>query len=258
MLLALDIGNTHITTGVYSDNKLLCVCRLASDKFRTEDQYAVEIRDILDINKININNINHAVIGSVVPSLTLILKRAIKKLTNITSLDISDIENPGINIKLKDPSLIGADLLAGCVAAVNLFSLPAIVFDLGTATTICVIDDNKNMLGGVITPGPLISLEALTSRSALLSSISLQAPEFTIGKTNEDCMRSGLVFGTACMIDGMCDRIEKEINNKCTIIATGGLSKDIIPHCKRNIILSDNLILEGLKILYKNSKETNL
>lgn len=258
MLLALDIGNTHITIGTYSDNKLLCVCRLSSDRFRTEDQYAVEIRDILDINGININNINHAVIGSVVPSLTLILKRSIKKLTNINPLDISSIQNPGINIKLKDPSLIGSDLLAGCVAAVNLFPLPAIIFDLGTATTICVVDSSKNMLGGVITPGPLISLEALTSRSALLSSISLQAPKFTIGKTNEDCMRSGLVFGTACMIDGMCDRIETEIKNKCTIIATGGLAKDIIPYCKRDIILSDNLILEGLKILYQNSKETNL
>lgn len=258
MLLTLDVGNTHIAMGIYQNTDLLFVARLASDRFRTEDQYAVELRDILDIHGIDLFSIRDAVICSVVPTLTTILKYAIKKLRNIDAIDISNIPNPGINILLKDPSSLGADLLAGCVAAVNLFTLPAIIFDLGTATTICVVDQNKNMLGGVIIPGPLISLEALTSRSALLSSISLEAPNSTIGKSTPDCMRSGLVFGTACMMDGMCDRIESELNQVCTIIATGGLAKDITAHCKRNILLSDNLVLEGSRILYQKLKDDNI
>lgn len=257
MLLILDVGNTHITVGLYNDDALVLVSRLASDRSRTEDQYAVELRDILDIHGFSLSDISDAVIGSVVPSLTFTLKRAIKQLTNIETIDIKNIPNPGINIKLKDPSSLGADLLAGCVAAANLFSLPAIVLDLGTATTICIVDKEKNMLGGIITPGPLISLEALVSRSALLPGISLDAPKLTVGRDTEECMRSGLVFGTACMLDGMCSRIEEELNTKCTIIATGGLSKDIVPHCKKDISVCDNLILEGSKILYKNFKEVN-
>ena len=143
--------------------------------------------------------------------------------------------------------------MAGAVAAIELFDCPCIIFDIGTATTISVLDADASMLGGVIIPGPGIALEALTARSALLSSVSLEAPKHVIGSNTADCMRSGSVYGTASMMDGMCDRIEEELGKKCSIVATGGLGKEIVPHCRRNIVYCDNLLLEGLRILYEKN-----
>ena len=239
MILALDIGNTNITMGVFDGRDLKFVSRLATDRQRTEDQYAVELRDIVDIYGVSIGEIEGSIISSVVPSLTSGIKRAGMK--------------TGLNIKLNDPSTLGADLVAGAVAAIELFDCPCIIFDIGTATTISVLDADASMLGGVIIPGPGIALEALTARSALLSSVSLEAPKHVIGSNTADCMRSGSVYGTASMMDGMCDRIEEELGKKCSIVATGGLGKEIVPHCRRNIVYCDNLLLEGLRLLYEKN-----
>lgn len=253
MILALDIGNTNITMGVFDGRNLKFVSRLATDRQRTEDQYAVELRDIVDIYGVSISEIEGSIISSVVPSLTSGIKRAVKRLTRTEPLCIGPGMKTGLNIKLNDPSTLGADLVGGAVAAIELFDCPCIIFDIGTATTISVLDADASMLGGVIIPGPGIALEALTARSALLSSVSLEAPKHVIGSNTADCMRSGSVYGTASMMDGMCDRIEEELGKKCSIVATGGLGKEIVPHCRRNIVYCDNLLLEGLRLLYEKN-----
>ena len=205
MILALDIGNTNITMGVFDGRNLKFVSRLATDRQRTEDQYAVELRDIVDIYGVSIGEIEGSIISSVVPSLTSGIKRAVKRLTRTEPLCIGPGMKTGLNIKLNDPSPLGA------------------------------------------------ALEALTARSALLSSVSLEAPKHVIGSNTADCMRSGSVYGTASMMDGMCDRIEEELGKKCSIVATGGLGKEIVPHCRRNIVYCDNLLLEGLRLLYEKN-----
>ena len=253
MILTLDIGNTNITIGVYNQKELQFVSRMASDRLRTEDQYAVELRDILDIYGISIADIEGAIVGSVVPVLTVAIKRAVKRLIHTEPLIVGPGVKTGLNILIDNPGTLGADFVAGCVAALEIFPCPCIIFDLGTATTIAVLDSHKNMLGGAIMPGVRISLDALTTRSALLSSIDLEAPPKAIGSNTADCMRSGSVFGTASMMDGMIERMEEELNMRCTVVATGGLARDVVPHCRREVILCDNLLLEGLRILYEKN-----
>ena len=257
MILALDIGNTNITLGVFDHDRLLFVSRLASDQKRMADQYAIEIRDILDINGTSVENITGSIISSVVPPITSYFVEGIKKLTGKEPLVVGPGIKTGINILIDNPATLGADFVAGAVAALEMYPCPSMIFDLGTATSVSVIDKDQNFLGGCIMPGVRISLEALSTKTAQLPHISLEAPPHIIGKNSIDSMRSGSVFGTAAMIDGMSDRIEAELHMGCTVICTGGLSKDIVPHCRHEVIYCDNLVLEGLRILYhKNSPKT--
>ena len=160
----------------------------------------------------------------------------------------------GLNIRIDNPAQLGADLVAGAVGAIAKFPCPCILFDLGTATTISVVARDTSFLGGIIIPGVYISYNALTSRTAQLPQVSLEAPSHVIGKNSIDSMKSGSVYGTAAMIDGICERIEEEIGEKATVVATGGIAGVVIPHCKREIIHSDNLILEGLRLLYERNR----
>lgn len=254
MILALDIGNTNITIGVYDDKKLLFVSRMATDRSRMEDQYAIELRDILDIYGISMREIEGAVISSVVPPLTPYIVRAIMRLTKVNPICVDANTKTDITIKIQHPEATGADLIVGCVAAAKMYDGACIVLDMGTATTFAVLDKNKNMLGGVIVPGVGISMDALSRRTAQLPSISLEAPKRVIGDNTVDCMRSGILLGTACMIDGMIERIEAELGEKCEVVATGGLSKEIVPLCQRSIHFCDTLLLEGLRIIYEDNQ----
>jgi type III pantothenate kinase len=253
MILALDIGNTNITIGVYDDKKLLFVSRMATDCSRMEDQYAIELRDILDIYGISLQDIEGAVISSVVPPVTTFIVRAIKRLTNVDSICVGPNTKTNIKVNIR-PELVGADLIVGCVAAAGMFHGPTIILDMGTATTLMVLDEDKTLLGGCICPGVGISMDALTRRTAQLPSISLEAPEYAIGQNTIECMRSGIILGTASMIDGLVERMETELGQKCHVVATGGLSKEIILHCERSIHFCDNLLLEGLRIIYEDNK----
>lgn len=258
MIVTLDVGNTNITFGVYDGSELKFVSRMATDRSRLEDQYAIELRDILDIYGITIKDIEGSILSSVVPRLTTTIRRAVKHLTGTEPLCIGPGIKTGLNIRIDNPATLGADLVAGCVAAVELYPCPCIILDMGTATTISVLDKEKVMLGGCIIPGLGISLDALVSHTSLLSSVSLEAPPKVIGANTPDCMRSGLMYGYASMIDGMCDRVEEELGMKCTVVATGGLAGEVVPYCKRAIEFSDNLLLEGLRILYeKNTSAKN-
>ncbi|MVB10393.1 Type III pantothenate kinase [Caprobacter fermentans] len=254
MILVLDIGNTNITLGVYEGTKLLFVSRMATDRMRMEDQYAIELKEILDIHGVSFRQIEGTAISSVVPSVNLYLKRAIRRLTGTEPFCVGPETKTDIFIDLNNSEAVGADLIVGCVAAAELFQGPCIILDMGTATTFVVLDENRRMLGGAIAPGVGISLDALTNRTAQLPSVSLEAPKHFIGGSTAECMRSGLINGTACMIDGMCAHMEKELGKKCRIVATGGLSKEVIQQCERDIVYCDTLLLEGLRILYEKNK----
>lgn len=255
MLLTIDIGNTHITIGVYKKDKLLFVSRMATDRLRTSDQYAIEIKDIFRLYSVTPNDFRGAIISSVVPELSHAIESAVKILTGIEPIIVGPGVKTGLNIKSDNPAQLGADLVAGAVAVMNTYELPCIIFDLGTATTVSVVDKDGSFLGCVIIAGVNISLDALASRTSQLPNISIDTPAKVIGTNSVDCMRSGAVYGTACMIDGIIDRIEEEIGAKATLVASGGLAKEIIKNCRKKINYWDHLLLEGLRIIYnKNIK----
>lgn len=254
MLLALDIGNTNITLGVYDGEKLLFVSRMATDRTRMEDQYAVELRAILGLYGVQAQSIDGCAVSSVVPALDRAVLRAVKRLTGVDAFCVGPKTKTGIVVDGKTAEVIGADLLVGCVAAANMFEGPCIVLDMGTATKFMVLDEEHRLLGGAIAPGVGISLDALSGKTAQLPFISLEAPQHVIGRNTLECMRSGVINGTAYMIDGMCDHIEEELGQKCRVVATGGLSREIVRQCERDIMFCDTLLLDGLRILYGSNR----
>lgn len=254
MLLAIDIGNTNITIGVFDGEKLVLESRLATDRKRTSDQYAIELIDILRLNNMHASNIDGAIISSVVPELTSPIRDGIKKFIPVKPLIVGPGIKTGLNIKTDNHSQLGADLVAAAVAAIENYPLPCIVFDLGTATTISVIDNTGSFAGCIIAAGVATSIDALSSRTAMLPHISIEAPSKVIGTNTPDCMRSGAVFGAAAMLDGLAERIERELGEKASLVATGGLSREIIRHCFKKVEYSDNLLLEGLRIIYNRNK----
>ena len=256
MLLAIDMGNTNITFGAYLEDELLFVSRLATDRARTKDQYAVELLNILMLNNISSKEFSGAIISSVVPELTAAISSAVEKIVSLKPMLLGPGLKTGMNILTDNPAQVGADLIAGSVAAAMHYRLPCLVVDVGTATKISVVDENGSFCGCTITAGVAISLNALAHNTSQLPNISLTAPPHVIGKNTIDSMQSGTVFGTAAMIDGLCERIEDELGVKArAIVATGGLAADIVCSCKRKVIYNGELILEGLKIIYhKNVK----
>ena len=253
MLLAVDIGNTNITLGAFEDSNLEFTARLATDTRKTADQYAVEIKNLLSLYSLQTEEIEDCIIASVVPAVGKSISRAVSKLCNIVPLMLGPGVKTGLNIKMDDPSQLGADLVAGAVGALDAYHTPCVVIDMGTASTISVLDRNGAFLGGVIAAGVRLTLKALTENTAQLSSIPIEAPESVIGANTTECMQSGLVYGTAAMLDGLLLRIEKELGEKPTVVATGGLSKEIICHCDTNIIYNENLLLDGLRVIYEKN-----
>ena len=257
LILVLDAGNTNITLGVYVDDKLLFISRLSTDHSQTEDQFAIDINSIFSLNNCKPVEFSGAVLSSVVPKITVALKNAVKKVTGKYPLVIEPGIKTGLDIRVDSPAYLGADLVAGSVAAISKYSLPCLIMDLGTATKISVIDSTGAFRGCTISPGVEISTNALSQWASQLPQISLESPSHTIGTNTIDSMRAGIVYGTADMLDGLCLRIENELGSAIkTIVATGGMAEEIVSHCRRNIILNNNLILEGLKIIYdKNVRQ---
>ena len=253
MLLAIDIGNTNITLGAYNSNVLSFTSRLATDQRKTEDQYAVELKSLFELNGITPEDIEDCIISSVVPVVGESVGNAVSKLCGIVPLAVGPGVKTGMNIKIDDPAQLGADLVAGGVGALEAYTLPCVIIDMGTASTISVIDRNGSFLGGVIAAGVRLTLKALAENTAQLTSIPIEAPKSVIGKNTVSCMQSGLVYGTAAMIDGLIERIEEELGETPTVVATGGLSRDVITHCKRDIIYNANLLLDGLRAIYEKN-----
>ena len=252
MLLALDVGNTNITLGVFDGEELLFVSRMATDASRMEDQYAIELRDILHLYGVRRAHISGAVISSVVPKLTGYLANGVEKLFSVKPLIVSYETVKGfLPIAISQPETTGPDLIAGCAGAKAFYSCPCIVIDMGTATTLVAMDKEGAMVGGAIVPGMGISLDALTQRAALLSSVSLEPPAHVVGRDTAECLQSGVLYGAAAMLDGLCDRMEDELGYPCRVVATGGLAGMVVPHCRRKVECSDTLLLDGLKVIYQ-------
>ena len=255
MLLAIDIGNTNIVIGCMKDDEIVFKARIATDRLRTSDQYGVEIKNMIEAFGVNLKEIDDCIISSVVPPVFNSVRTGVLKIIGKQPMVVSPGLKTGLNIHVDVPSQVGSDRIVIAVAALAEYEAPLILMDLGTATTIEVVEPDNRYVGGVIFPGVMVSLDALTSRAAQLPGISLDKPKAVIGKNTIDCMRSGMMHGTAAMIDGIIERIEEELGHKATIVATGGLARFITPLCKRDIILERDLLLKGLNIIYKKNKK---
>lgn len=253
MILAVDVGNTNIVLGGLVDDKLQFVARIATNSVKTEDEYATKIRSILSLHDVDKREVTGAIISSVVPPLNSVIKKAIKMVYSIDAIMVAPGIKTGINIHCDDPSTVGADLICATVGAHFLYGSPSLVVDMGTATKLLLVDKNGIFAGASIIPGVNIALKALAQGTAQLPQISLEAPDSVIGKNTIDCMRSGIVFGNASMIDGMIDRFNAELGEELKVIATGGLASTIVKHCKHKMLVDENLVLAGLNILYKKN-----
>lgn len=255
MLLAIDIGNTNLVIGCIHDDKILFKARIATDRSRTSDQYGVEIKNMLEAYGVSRDEIEDCIISSVVPPVFNSVKTGVIKVLGKQPMVVGPGLKTGLNIHVDVPSQVGSDRIVIAVAALAEYKAPLILMDLGTATTIEVVEPENRYIGGCIFPGVRISLDALTSRAAQLPGISLDKPKCVIGKNTVDCMRSGMMYGTAAMLDGLIERMEEELGHKSTIIATGGMAQFVTPLCKREIILDKDLLLKGLNIIYKKNKK---
>ncbi len=252
MVFAIDAGNTNIVLGVYDDGKLVFTSRLSTQASDSEDEYAIAIKNIFELYSICPNEFEGAIISSVVPPLNATLKNALKKLLNCKVYVVSPGIKTGLNIKLDNPAILGADLVCGAVGALEKYSAPCIVFDLGTATTISAIDKNRCFLGGSIIPGVRISLNALSNSTAQLPQISLDDYNGDIiGKNTLASMQSGIILGTAGMLDAFIERYRTILGGNAVAIATGGLASSIVKYCSHDIICDANLLLDGLYYIYK-------
>lgn len=253
MILVVDMGNTHIKLGLLEGEQIVLSQRLSTDLSRTAAEYAVLINQIFQIGHIDVAQIAGAIISSVVPPVTNELREAVKMVTGKTALIVGPGMKTGLKIKLEDPKALGADLLVECVAAKELYGAPCIVIGLGTATTMFVIDREQAYIGGIVTAGVGISLAALSSGTSKLPKIDLSAPKKVINTDTVAAMQAGSVYGTAAMLDGLCEAMQQEVGYPCRVVATGGLARLIVPYCRTSIILDNDLMLKGLRLLYEKN-----
>ncbi len=254
MILAVDIGNSNIVFGGVEGNDIIFEARIRTDRTKTSDEYCVDLKIMLDVYRVAPERIEGAIIASVVPQVLNSIKTAIAKLTGKDSLVVGPGLKTGLNIKIENPAQTGADLVVGCVAALREHKPPMIVIDMGTATTMIVLDKTGALVGGSISPGVRISLDALTDRTALLPGLQLDQPKRAIGRNTIDCMRSGIMIGSACMLDGMVARMEQELGYKTKVVITGGIGKFIAPLCRTPMVYDKDLLIKGLVSLYRENR----
>ncbi len=253
MILAVDIGNSNIVLGCFDENEILFEDRLSTDRDSTVLEYAVIIKTSLEMHNLEYEQITGAIISSVVPSVTENVQQAIFRLIGQQAMVVSPGMKTGLNILLDDPKQLGSDRVADAVGAIGEYPCPLIIVDMGTATTISVIDGQKNFMGGMIIPGLQVSLDSLANRTSQLPHISLEAPKKVIGTNTVDCMKSGIIYSTAGSIDGAIERIEEELGETCTVVSTGGHARKIIPYCHHEILIDPHLLLKGLMTIYKKN-----
>lgn len=253
MILTIEIGNSTITLGGVEGNDIRFECRINTDRVKTSDTYCIDLKTLLEIYGVALEKIEGVIIASVVPQVLNSVRTAIRKLLGKEPLVVGPGLKTGLDIRLENPGQMGADLVAADVAALSEHKPPLIVIDMGTATTMTVLDPNGAHLGGCVCPGVKISLEALTGQTSLLPGIQLDSPKQALGRNTADAMRSGIMFGTAAMLDGMIDRFQAETGWDFTIVATGGLARHIVPLCRHGILYDRHLIIKGLAKLYRDN-----
>lgn len=254
MILAIDIGNSNIALGGFTENDLTFVSHLSTDTAKTEDEYAISFVNVLALHRIEKSEITGAIVSSVVPPLNTVMKKAVKTVFGIDALMVGPGIKTGISIQCDSPSSVGADLICASVAVQNLYGSPALIVDVGTATKMIVINEKGAFVGVSIAPGVLMGLNALSEGTAQLPKVELDVPCAIVAKNTVDCMKSGVIFGNASLVDGMIDRINEEVGETLPVYATGGLASVILPHCKHTVTLDEHLVLKGLAILYHKNK----
>lgn len=255
MILAIDAGNTHIVLGCLEGERLRFTARVSTDRGKTKDEYALILRNLFDLHGIDRHSLEGAILASVVSELTEVLRSAVELVTHKPPIVVGAGIKTGVNIKIDDPGQLGADLVVGAVAATAKYPKPLIIFDLGTANTMSVVDGDGRFLGGAIMAGPRLSVEALSTRTSQLPHIDLDRPAKVIGSNTIAAMQSGAIYGHAALVDGLIDRTEAELGAPVAcVVATGGLAGVIIPQCRRAITVDENLMLDGLRIIYEKNK----
>lgn len=253
MILAIDIGNTNIVIGVIDSKKTYFVERLTTTIGKTNLEYAITLKSILEIFQIDPGKLEGAIVSSVVPPLNRTILAAIRKITGLTARLVGSGMKTGLNILMDNPRSVGSDMIVNSIGALAQYQPPLIIIEMGTATTMSVIDQAGRYIGGAILPGLRVSMDSLSSSTAQLPRISLDTPKKVIGKNTTDCMRSGIIYGNAAMLDGMLNRIEQELGQPATAIATGGIAKVILPLCSHEIIYDGELLMKGLLALYEKN-----
>ena len=253
MILAIDIGNSSVVIGCADANTNQIIGRLAAHRYKTEDEYAVDLMRLLELHRIDPASLEGAIVASVVPPMSDTIREAVRRVTGRKPLLVGPGLKTGLHILIDNPGQLGSGLVVNAVAAIEKYPKPLIVIDMSTATVVSVIDREGRYIGGTICPGIMISLDALASGTSQLPRIGLEAPDTVVGPNTVDAIRSGAVYGNAAMLDGLIERIEEELGEKATVISTGKLSAHVVPHCKREIIHDENLLLRGLWLIWQKN-----
>lgn len=254
MVLAVDIGNTNIVVSSFRGDEILFTERLSTEHLSTELEYTVLLRTVLELNGMKFSDFEGCIISSVVPPVTQTLREALLRSIGREPLIVGAGIKTGLRIMIDNPAALGSDRVADAVAAAHYYPAPVITVDMGTATTISVVDKSKTFLGGLIIPGVRVALDSLSSKAAQLPAISLEPAKKIIATNTVDCMKSGIIYSTASAIDGVTARIEEELGMPCTVVSTGGNAGRIVPFCKREIILDEMLLLKGLMLIYHKNR----
>ncbi|MBT2668186.1 MULTISPECIES: type III pantothenate kinase [Bacillales] len=255
MIFVLDVGNTNTVLGVYDEDILKYHWRIETNRHKTEDEYGMVIKSLLQHEGLSFDQFDGIIISSVVPPIMFALERMCKKYFGIKPLIVGPGIKTGLNIKYENPREVGADRIVNAVAGIQEYGSPLIIVDFGTATTYCYINEDKQYMGGAIAPGINISTEALYSKAAKLPRIEISRPEGIIGKNTVSAMQAGILYGYVGQVEGIVNRIKEQSNLEPTVIATGGLATLIANESTVIDVVEPFLTLKGLQLIYKRNRE---
>lgn len=253
MILTVDISNTSVNFSVMENDKAVFSFRLSSDKSRTADEYSALMALSAQQRGIDLKAVDGAIVSSVVPTLTSVMESAVETASGRRPIVIGPGVKTGLNIRLDDPTELGGDFVSAAVAALEQYPLPCVIIEMGTATAMGILDSAGSYIGGIICPGPMVSQVALARGAAQLSNVSISPTPQVICKSTDTCMQSGIVHGSAAMIDGLLDRIEDELGQPVTVVVSGDWADTIIPHCKREMIVDKELLTRGMCMIYRKN-----
>lgn len=256
MILVIDVGNTNVKSAVFDGEKLIGTWRIATDLRKTSDEYGVALLGMLAASSIKKESIEGVIMSSVVPGINYTLEHMLADYVGLKPLIVGAGIKTGLNVKIDNPRELGGDIICDAVSAFRRYGGPCITIDFGTATTCCAISAKGEFLGGAITTGVRVSVDALSDRAAKLPAVALELPESILGKNTVSCMQAGLLYGYIGQVEYIIDRMKKETGfDNARVIATGGLAKTISIHTKAIDVVDSKLTLEGLRLLYYMNKE---
>lgn len=259
MLLVTDVGNTHITMGVYDGDNLKVSWRIATNKDKSADEIGIMMLNFFKFDNIDYKKITNVIISSVVPPIMYSLTHAMRKYLKIEPIIVDSNVKTKLEIKYDNKNEVGADRIVNAIGAISIYKVPMIIVDFGTATTFCAINEKYEYLGGAIMPGVKISMEALFEKTAKLPRIEISKPDSAIGTNTVNSMRSGVYYGYVGSVDYIVEKMKDELNSPdCEVIATGGLARMIAEESKTIAHIDSSLTLKGLLEIFKQGDYKNV